>query len=128
MLATLHTPLSVEKAIERIKCELTEDGFIFSEEDVSHIVQYKNGNAQTAKVFSRFWSRKDLNDKYPAYYAITIEGTIRKEEETSCVIEIEMAEYHYCRKHSYGGTKAVDDYFHRFCSIFEHTIADKPNR
>lgn len=118
MNAKLYIPMSVEQALERIDSGLTKDKFIFSEEEATYVVRYSDKKSVKTKNFSKFWSRRDLGDKYPAYYSIVIEGTL-EEEEGGTVINLEIVEYHHSRKHTYGGTRAINEYFNKLCALFE---------
>jgi len=118
MKAELHVPISVQDALEKIHSALTDDKFIFSEEDARYVVTYSNKKCVKTKDLSKFWSKRELGDKYPENYSLTIEGTIKAEEEDT-VIDLEIIEYHHGREHSYGGTRAINEYFDKFCEIFE---------
>ena len=118
MKAELHIPISVEQTLEKINIGLTEEKFLFSEEDAKYIVQYSEKKAITKKIFSKFWSRRDLSDTYPKNYSIVLEG-ILEEGEDETIINLEIVEYHHGRDHHYGGSRAIQEYFNKFCSIFE---------
>lgn len=118
MNAKLHVPMSVEQALEKIGSALTKDGFIFSEEDAAYVVEYSEKECVKTKNYSRFWARRDLGDRYPAHYSLVMEGTL-EEEEGGTVVSLEIVEYHHGRRHTYGGTRAIEEYFDRFCAIFE---------
>jgi hypothetical protein len=118
MMVTLNIPMPVEQALRKIESGLTSDRFIFTEEEAKYVVRYSDGKASRTKTWSRFWSRKELGDEYPANYSMVIEGTL-EEANGGTAIKLEISEYHHSRKHSYGGTRALDEYFDKFCAIFE---------
>ena len=118
MKAHIHIPMSVSQALERINTCLIKDKFLFSEEDARYIVHFSEKKAIKKKNYSKFWSRRDLSDKYPENYSIVIEGII-EEGENDTIINIEIIEYHHGREHYYGGTRAIQEYFNKFCSYFE---------
>lgn len=118
MKAQLHVPMSLPQTLERINKHLTEDKFLFSEEDAKYIVHFSEKKAIKKKNYSKFWSRRNLSDKYPENYSIVIEGEL-EEGENETIINIELVEYHHGREHYYGGTRAIDEYFNKFCSFFE---------
>jgi len=110
--------MPLQQTLERMRSALTNDKFIFSEEDATYDVGYTDGKAVSRKSSIEFWARRDLGDNYPAHFAITMEGTMQ-EEESGTVINIEIIEYHNTRKHKYAGTKSIDEYFDKFCTFFE---------
>ena len=118
MKANLHVPISVPQALERINKHLTQDKFLFSEEDARYEVHFSEKKAIKKKTYSQFWSRRDLSDKYPENYSLVIEG-ILEEGENETIINIEIVEYHHGREHYYGGTRAIREYFNKFCSFLE---------
>ena len=118
MKAELHVPMPVQQAIERIESGLTGEKFIFSEEDASYVVTYAGGKPVKRKSYSRFWSRRELGDKHPAHFSIVVKGTL-EEEEKGTDIKLEVVEYHHDREHTYGGTRAIEEYFDKFCSFFQ---------
>jgi hypothetical protein len=118
MKAHLHVSMAVPEALERINKYLTKDKFLFSEEDATYFVSFSEKKAIKTKKYSKFWSRRDLSDKYPENYSIVIEG-ILEEGENETIINIEIIEYHHGREHYYGGTRAIEEYFDKFCTFFE---------
>ena len=120
MKAELHVPMTVQEAVEKIRLYLKNDKFIFSEEDARYIVKYPNKKSIKTKDMSRFWSKRELGDKYPETYSLTMEGTLKAEEEGT-IIDLEIIEYHHGREHTYGGTRAIEEYFNKFCEIFVYS-------
>ncbi|MBI2847025.1 MAG: hypothetical protein HYX82_03995, partial [Chloroflexi bacterium] len=110
MKASLHTSLSVQQALERVESGLTKDKFLFTEEEATYVVQYSDNKAVKRKNFSRFWSRRELGDKYPVNFSIVMEGTL-EEEGKGTVVNVEVIEYHHGRPHTYGGARAIEEYF-----------------
>jgi hypothetical protein len=118
MKAEIHVSTTVQETLEKVCSALQDDRFIFSEEDAKFVVEYSDKTCVKTKNFSRFWSRRDLGDKYPAHFSLVIEGTMESEE-GGTVINLDIVEYHHSREHTYGGTRAIGEYFDKFCEIFE---------
>jgi len=108
---------STEKIVERMRSELEKKGFIFAENEKSYVVHYSNGQVKKIQTWSKFWARKQLEDPYPSFFSIEIEGEVVLEGENA-IVKADFIENHANRRHGAGGSRAIDEYIDLYCEIF----------
>ncbi len=104
------------EVVERMRTELEKRGFIFAENEKSYHVHYSNGQLEKTQTWSKFWTRKQLDDPYPPHYSIEIEGEVILEGKNA-IIKADFIENHANRPHGAGGSRAIDEYVDLFCEI-----------
>jgi hypothetical protein len=101
-------PGDVEGVVSKLRKGLEEAGFIFAETDRSYIVAEAESDGFTQRLCgSTFWGRKQLSDPYPRSHSIEVQGDITLVED-SVRIRVDLCEFHGQRKHSLGGSHALD--------------------
>ncbi len=105
---------NVEGAMKRLREGLESAGFVFSETDRSYLLTRPDtGGINQHLCGSTFWARKQLSAPQPRSHAIEIEGAISTAEELVCV-RVDLCEFHGQRKHSFGGSQALETFVESF--------------
>lgn len=116
MKVDFFTSGSTEEIVERIRNELEKRGFIFAENEKSYKVHYSNRQVKKTQTWSKFWARKQLEDPYPPFFSMEIDGEVVLEEKKA-IIRADFIENHANRPHGAGGSRAIDEYVDLFCEI-----------
>jgi hypothetical protein len=116
MKVEFFTAGSTEGIVERIRNELEKRGFIFAENEKSYHVHYSKGEVEKVQTWSKFWARKQLEDPYPPFFSIEIDGEVVLEGKNA-IIKADFIENHANRPHGAGGSRAIYEYVDLFCEI-----------
>jgi len=118
MKVEFFTTGSTEEIVERMRNELEERGFIFTENEKSYQVHYSNGRVEKSQTWSKFWARKQLEDPYPPSFSIEIDGEVVLEGKKA-IVRADFIENHANRPHGAGGSRAIDEYLDLFSEILQ---------
>jgi len=107
-------PEDIEATVKKLQTGLAQAGFIFAENDRSYLLAQGEAGGVTRELCgSTFWARKQLSDPHPRSHSIELEGEIAVENESTAV-RVELCELHGQRRHSLGGSHALESFVELF--------------